>query len=75
MRGKGEAMTKEKDELGRYKCEKRQLRRRPLAGTLPMPLLRLTSANIVVKNLGVLPESHLGTNYDSWIFMDEIIVK
>jgi len=30
---------------------------------------------IVVKNPGVLPEGHPGAGYDSWIFMDEIVVE
>ncbi len=30
---------------------------------------------IVVKNAGKIPEGYPGTGYDSWIFMDEIVVE
>ena len=30
---------------------------------------------IVVKNPGKLPEGHPGAGYDSWIFMDEVVVE
>ena len=30
---------------------------------------------IVVKNAGKLPEGHPGAGYDSWIFMDEVVVE
>jgi N-acetyl-beta-hexosaminidase len=43
--------------------------------TISFQDLRTRFLRIVVKNPGLIPEGLPGHDYDSWIFMDEIIVK
>ena len=42
---------------------------------IPLNHLRTKYLRIVVKNPGLIPEGLPGYGYDSWIFMDEIILK
>lgn len=42
---------------------------------IPLEGLRTRHLRIVVKNPGLIPEGLPGYGYDSWIFMDEIIIK
>jgi hypothetical protein len=39
------------------------------------PRLRTRYLRIVVKNPGLIPEGFPGHGYDSWIFMDELLIK
>ena len=39
------------------------------------PTLSTRYLKIVVKNPGLIPEGYPGSGYDSWIFMDEIVVE
>lgn len=40
-----------------------------------LPILSTRYLRIVVKNPGKLPEGLPGTGYDSWVFMDEVMVE
>lgn len=42
---------------------------------IPLQGIRTRHLRIVVKNPGLLPEGHPGQGYESWVFMDEMIIK